>query len=266
MGNVFRGTPEPLRQSYTESYDPETGSKKNWTWKNFSEREMRAYAARYQARGCATELTFENDICTLEVRDTTGEVTIDRWEVDAQQVNKSSLFNPLNIAAVGLDNLRIIARMSEGLNSTDAIIAIADESGDTLTWSPTAEATRLLDRMKRGETDYEVDQYTLVHTTNVSNRYQNNVSDFGKGQLYTTTQLLTETTDPTFWIYPLPGRLVYKIQVLAADAAIIWPAPSNYDWRWLKSASTERSAANNRIDITTIYKFDLYSLDEFPSY
>jgi len=266
MPNEFRGKSEPLRQRYSESYDPETGWKKNWSWKGMDINAVRTFAAKYQAAGCATELTIVNALAELEVRDTTGEITIDRWEIDAEQVTKSSLYNPLNIDACGLDNLKIMARMSEGLDPTQAIAAIAADDGGTLTWTPDAPTLRLLDRLKRNETDYEVDQYTLVHTTNVSNRYQNNVSDFGKGQLYTNAQLLTETTDPTFWIFPLPGRLVYKIQVLYSDAIIIWPAPDDYGWRWLKSSSTERSAANNRVDITTIYKFDLYSLDEFPSY
>jgi hypothetical protein len=115
MGNVFRGTPEPLRQSYSESFDPETGWKKNWLWKGIDINAVRTFAAHSQAAGCATELTIVNSIAELEVRDTTGEITIDRWEVDADQVIKSSLYNPRNIAACGLDNLKILARMSEGL-------------------------------------------------------------------------------------------------------------------------------------------------------
>lgn len=266
MPNEFRGTPIPQRQLFSESYDPETGWKKNWRWKGLSMQEMRQYAALYQKAGCATELSLQFDIAELEVRDTTGEVTIDRWEVDAEQVTKSSLYNPLNIDACGYDNLKILARMGEGLTPTEAVAAIEADTGVTLTWSPNSATLRLLDRLKRGETDYEEDVYTLIHTTNVSNRYQNNVSDFGKGQLYTNAQLLTETTDVTFWIFPLPGRLVFKILVLYSDAIVLWPAPSDYGWRWLKSASTERSAANNRIDISTIYKLGLYSMDEYPSY
>jgi len=267
MPNEFRGTNLPLRRDYTESFDPETGWVKNWVWHGFGINEVRDYAAQYQSQGCSTRLSISDAKAELEVRDTTGEVTIDRWEVDAEQANKSSLTNPLNIDACGQDDIDIIGVMlSQGLSADDAVSWIAANGGGSLTWSGSAPSLRLLRRMQNNETDVEVDLYTLVHTTNVSNRYQNNVSDFGKGQLYTNAQLLTEVTDATFWIYPLPGRLVYKIQVLYNDAIVLWPAPSNYGWRWLKTASTERSAANNRVDITTIYKFYLYSLDEYPSY
>jgi hypothetical protein len=270
MSSVHRrGVTEPLRQNYSENYDPESGWKRDWHWRGLSIDRMREYAAQYQRLGCATSLSLQRDIAELEVRDTTGEITIDRWEVDAEQVNKSSLVNPLHFQGSGpipAANLEIIARaLRDGSTLEEARSRLEDDTGDIYGDVTNARALRLFARMLKGEVDFETDVYTLVHTTNVGNRYGQNVADLNKGLLYTTAQLLSETQSSYYWIYPLPGRLAYKIQNLANDAAFNFPAPDYYAWRWLKSASTERSAANNRVDISTIYKFDLYSLDEFAS-
>lgn len=264
---TLRGTLEPKRQFYSESYDPETGWLKQWNWKSFSLPRVRAFAYAYQRAGCATHLSLVNDTAVLEVRDTTGGITIDRWEIDAEQANRSSLINPLHAAGaspISANDLQVIATAVEnGMDFKQTISFLSKNGLGPATIPTNARSLRLYRRLLNREPEYEFDLYTLIHTTNVSNRYAANVADLHKGRIYTTAQLLSEVTDADSWVFPLPDRLVYKIQALYVDASTAMPAPDNYGWGWLKSASTERSAANNRIDIATLYKFDLWSLDEY---
>lgn len=254
MPSNRRGTPLPLQQNYTEHYDPENGWTREWEWEGHEPLFVQQYAAQYQAAGCATNLSIKYGIGRLQVNDTTGAVTIDRWEVGAEQVSKSSLLNPLNITAVSNADLIIIAKAQDGeLDYDTARAALTAGSGGDA-------ARRLIDRMKLGSVDFESDNYVLRHTTNVGNRYETNISDVNKGLIYTPAQLFTEVQDSDLWIFPLPGRLVFKLQAITAP-----PVRSNYLWGWLKSASTEQSAAGQRVNIATLYKLDQWSTDEYET-
>ena len=66
--------------------------------------------------------------------------------------------------------------------------------------------------------------------------------------------LIAETTNAGSWVFPLPGRMAYKISNLAAPIVI-----SGYLWGWRKLPSTETTAAGNRIDITTEYWLEQWS-------
>ncbi len=128
----------------------------------------------------------------------------------------------------------------------------------------TAENKTILGRFLglnfRGSTDYQRQQYVLRHTTNVSNRWQTNVSDFNVDYIYSTGSLLSECQNTGLWILPLPARLAFKIGQI--------PVPQfrdNYFWGWKKGASTETTAANNRIDISTEFVLEQWSVDYYPN-
>jgi len=268
MSVHLRGSPAPQRQAYRENYDPEAGWRKIWNWSGHNETQVRALNAYYQSIGCATDLTIIHDRAELEVRDPSGEITLDRWEIDAEQHQRSDLLNPLHKQfdnPISDEDLLVIAYAAQNsMDFSDAIKQLNKIFSPTVFTKPTnLRSLRLFQRIMRHEPEYDYDLYTLVHTTNVSNRYSLNISDVNKGRIYSNAQLLTEATNAGLWTYPLPGRLVYKIQALFLDAITNTPAPVNYAWGWLKSASTERTAANHRIDIATIYKFDLFSLDKY---
>lgn len=254
---ILRGSAIPLLQDYEEHYDPETGYTRQYDWEGTVPAWVQQYAAQYQAAGCATSVTVKFGVGRLIVNDTTGEVTIDRWEIDAEQLSKSSLFNQRNLAHLNATELAVFYALARGeTSSADAATAL---TGNDF-------ALRLLDRINKGSTDFQFDGYVLRHTTNVSNRYQRNISDANKSCLYTNAQLLSEAQNSNLWLFPLPGRLVYKIQNIYSDAIAQSGVHDNFLWSWLKSASTERSAANQCVDICTLYKFDEWSTDEYATF
>lgn len=59
---------------------------------------MQNLANLYGNAGIEYELTYQNGIATLRTQDTTGNVTIDVWEINANQVTVSWLKNPLLLA------------------------------------------------------------------------------------------------------------------------------------------------------------------------
>src|SRR5690606_6075756 len=108
--------------------------------------------------------------------------------------------------------------------------------------------------------EYASYNYVLRHTTNVSNRWNVNIADINVNRLYTTAQLLSEAQNAGLWNYPLPPRLAYKINAIAVPTV-----QSGYLWSWLKSASSEASAANNRVNIVTEYALDQWSTDLYQT-
>ena len=262
IGTVhFRGDPFPQEQNYTEHYDPENGYSIEIEWEGQQPDWIIAYCRQKQRAGCATNMSFQQGIGRLTVNDTTGQTAIDKWEIDADQIVKSNLLNPrINNPAsssyIAPADLKLIASVNAGyknyLTVRAAFVARALDS-----------ALRELDRQHLGDTDYESEGDVLRHTTNVSNRYDRNISDTNKGRIYTTAQLLTEVRSSALWNYPLPGRLVYKIQTIVNNAIAERGIHAFYQWGWLKSTGTESSAAAQRVNISTIYKFDEWSTDKY---
>lgn len=252
MSTTLRGTRQPLQQRFTEKWSPVNGLTREFEWDGFDGDLMQGYANQYAFLGIEYELTSQYGRATLHAIDTTGTVTIDKWEIQVNRLSPSSLQNPLNIANVSSDDLITIGKVQIGnLSYEDGKAAI--NSGHTA-------ALRLLDRMNLGSDQFYQSGYILRHTTNVGNRYAINISDFNIDHIYTPAQLLTEAQNGALWLLPLPGRLVYKIQQIVAPAV-----RANYLWGWIKSAASESTAANNRIDIATEYELGQWSTDEYTT-
>lgn len=262
MANIYRGTLAPLLQGVTDRSSPSDGFVRELEYRGMSEAHARALFLQYIGAGFEAELQVRHGICTLIATDTSGAVTIDTWEIGANEVLASSLKNPRNFGIPANDLLILAYIQKDGLKKDDAIAAILEDTGQTVTWGGSAASQRLLERIKAGSDSYFTSQYVLRHTTNVSNRYDINISDVGVNMIYSTAELLSETQNANSWVYPLPGRLAYKINNIPVPSI----TPSNYQWGWLKSASTEATAANNRINIATEYKLFQWSTDEYAQF
>lgn len=128
------------------------------------------------------------------------------------------------------------------------------EDIDTTFYTDWPAAAQLLQLLLRGATHYAIGQYCLRHTTNVSNVYDGNIADFGVECVYTTSQLISEIADIFSWAFPCPGRLIYKISNIPAPDPV-----DGYLWGWRKLPSTETSAADCRVDISTEYQLGQWS-------
>lgn len=110
-------------------------------------------------------------------------------------------------------------------------------------------AALLFNDLIHGKESYEDSQYVLRHSTNVSNVYKRNVADANVNQVYSTEEFIKEIGSTKFWAFPAPGRLIAKI-----DSIEVQVETNRYVfWGWRKLPSTETTAANNRVDITTEY-------------
>ena len=266
--SVYRGTLQPLRQRLTEKWSPSGGFTSGIEWLGFGETEMRALAQQYADAGFEYEFVDQHGIFTLTGTDTSGNITIDTWEIGAQDEIVSSLKNPRNIAAIPAGYLELIGyALKKDVSIEAASAALEADTGDIYsdTIIGNAEAVRLYERLLKDQTGFLDSKYILRHTTNVGNRWGVNVADINVNAIYTTAQLLSETQNASSWVYPLPGRLAYKISNLSADAISRYGTLSAYQWGWLKSASPENTAANNRVNIVTEYKFDNWSTDEYAT-
>jgi hypothetical protein len=256
---IHRGTFQPKRQRITERWSPTTGHTREFEWRGFDEQQIRGYAAQYAQAGCEYEYINQFGHHHLVATDTSGNVTIDTWEIGVNEILVSSLRNPFNVFNLSAANLEVIARaIKDGSTLQEAQQALEDDTGDVYGDVMDAAAIRLYKRMIAGVDSFYHHQYTLRHTTNCSNRYSLNIADLNVNYIYTTANLLSETQSSFLWVYPLPGRLAYKILSIPFPAA-----EDDYLWGWLKSASAESTAANNRVNIVTEYKLAMWTTDEY---
>lgn len=245
MGKIIvSGTLAPVKQSSEISYDPQRGEHLVERWESAG-RNLGSIAAGYQALRTAYNFTDSphKSVIVATLSGPSGgqpEVTTDTWQILANEIQKD-LFEHPTAAALGTDVLTAIAA------------AIDDKK--TLAQAGFTGNSRTVFELKRnGTTHYALGQYVLRHTTNVSAGYSVNVADFNVERIYTTAQLLAEATNTNSWVYPLPGRLVHKIENLPAPTA-----RSGYLWGWRKLPSTETTSSGNRIEITTEYWLEQWS-------
>lgn len=268
MSNVYRGTLQPLLQRVTDRSSPVNGFVREFEYRGMSEARARALFNTYISAGMEAELAVNHGICSLVATDTSGAITIDTWEIGANQNAPIVFENPRNIANIAKATLMLIRFAVEKGLSPDEAIKIWDADTNltgqygAAAWPAANTAgSRLYERAMRGKTEYRSFGYVLRHTTNVSNRYGQNIADVGVNNIYSTASLLSETQNANLWIYPLPGRLGYKISSITAPAG-----RADYLWGWLKSASSESTAANNRVNIVTEYTLDQWSTDEYATF
>lgn len=266
--NHYRGTMTPLLQSVRDSSSPVSGFVRTLEYKGVREAEARALFNQYINNGYEAELAVNHGICTLVAVDASGSVTIDTWEIGVNEIVVPSVKNPRHLngsSGVRSANTELIARaIRDGSTIEEAADALEADTGDIYDTALNAAELRLYKRCLEGRDSFFYHQYVLRHTTNVSNRWGVNISDVGVNMVYNTAALLSETQDSGSWVYPLPGRLAYKINLINSNH----PAePDAFHLNgWLKAASSESTAANNRVNIVTDYKFFTWSTDEYEAF
>lgn len=270
--STLRGTLLALVQNETWDFDPARGYIYRTDYVGAGQAQMQALQYDYVRAGVACRLTFHRgDSCSLEVEDATQAYTIDTWQIVGNDENRDGLSHPVlasTLAAASLDADKIINQMRAHLKNDDDPTALFAAGGDFYGAPPIVKAFYSL--QLRGSEEYRHSQYVLRHTTNAPNRYTANISDVGVEMVYSTSKLLTECQNSGLWIFPLPARLAYKIGqiVLPPPFGVLPPNASaaGYTFGWLKSPSTETTAANNRIDITTEYTLELWSSNDNSGY
>ena len=269
---IYRGTRNPLYQRLRRETSPTTGVLETHEWAGIGDVEMLSLEQQYVAAGFA--VTFENRFGTytlvargIQAGGNAQANTIDVWEIAADDEIVTSLKNPRNVAGCATGEIVVIARaLKDGTTIADAAAALLlDSPSGTFPTTLSAYGLRLWERLQTGSDGYLDSKYVLRHTTNVDNRYGVNIADLNVNRIYTTAQLLSEAQDTGLWIFPLPGRLAYKINALSSDFIARYGTLANYQWGWLKSASRENTSANNRVNIVTDYKFFNWSTDEYAT-
>ena len=277
MSIEYRGTPAPLRQRLTERFSPTRGFTAEYEYKGFDAHKIRNLAARYAQAGYEYEFTDEQGIHTLVATVPDGgagnlSVRVDTWEIAVSQQSPSVFRHPWvqQVQDAGISD-DIAAGIKQAMENSETTVAEIVGKGyfNSLNAGDLAWLIRLLERARIGHDSYMDWKYVLRHTTNVSSRYSANISDVGIGYNYNTAQLLTEAGDPNLWIYPLPGRLAFKIEEIAFDYFARWDVAEiqdHYQVGWLKTASSEGTAADGRVNIVTEYHFDRWTLDLYPPF
>ncbi len=259
---VKRGSLFPQGQRTVVKFDPQTGITVKNAFNGAGQAEMQALFLDMIRAGIASEITYENDKASLETSDSTEQTTLDTWQILGNVESVDGLSHP---TLLDLLNDASIARLRKALSENLPPSEIGFSSGG-FSDSEKAIINRFYTLQQRGSTDYRRAEYVLRHTTNAPNGYSVNIADIGVNMIYSPAKLLSEIQNSSLWTLPCPPRLAFKI---ANIPAIVPPDPSegvNYFWGWLKSPSTETTAANNRIDISTEYTLELWSTDYYEVY
>lgn len=244
---IINGAPQPVRQPMTVSYDPQRGLQIRIPWESAGD-NLRGLAAAYQQSRVAYELEATPLKSRLVATASGGQLgipdlTTDTWQIMGNEIQKTGFEHPLSL---GLSDDQIADLQQLANNHTKPSDITPALTGDVL---------RLYKLLLKDSSHYALGQYVLRHTTNVSNQYNSNISDFNIERIYTTSQLIAETTNSNSWTFPLPGRMVFKLQNLTAPTA-----QTDYLWGWRKLPSTEATTAGNRVEITTEYWLEQWSL------
>lgn len=261
LNPIITGSLKAWRQSWDIQYDPNTGQLYLETYDAFLPDNITGIFNQCVSQGIAANLTFANGRYRLSIHDTTNQANIDTWQLQQNEQAIAAQRNPRHAAGgayaiLTADMDEISATINRG--SVEEFKALKQKF-DT---ANKPEASRLLERLNRGETHFAKSGYVLRHTTNVAARSTYNVADNWVDRIYTTNQLIRECRDTGLWTYPIPSRLQTKLLAVASAVSVV---PVNYWKGWIKKGSTESSAANFRVDITTEYHFDVWSLDEYAS-
>lgn len=272
MANVtYRGSFRAAIQSETNDFDPVRGYIYRAIFRGINQDQMLAIQSDYVQSGVACSLTGSHGVYTLEVVDSTREYTLDDWQLDGNEERLDLFSHPTLLAIFGGNfdsptanaSYEILRQAVEDNSKVSAVYSQFQAAG--YSDSDSATIARFYGLYIRGTTEFENDTdgsgYVLKHQTNVSNRWQVNISDFNVGKIYTTAELLSEVQSTALWIKPIEPRLAYKIAHFPAPN----PQP-NFAWGWKKSRSTESTAANNRVAIQQFYTLALWSTDLYQTF
>jgi hypothetical protein len=269
---VRRGFGTPFCQRQTGRWGPTSG----WTFDQEFKclgpnalANIQAMANQYGGAGIEYEFTVQNGMVSLRTMDTTGNETIDVWEISASRASTSIFNNPIVQANVSANDLKVLAyAFQKGITPATAVsemnsAAPPPSSPYTEPNVTTSSATqRLYDDVFNGadRETYYVDQYSIRHTTNASNRGYWNVADTNVNCIYTVAQFFSEITNGSLWFFPAPNEIIGALNVIFNN---IGSPSTNYIKGALKGGSSRITAARNRVNIVTDYSLGNISTDRY---
>ena len=255
-----RGFGTAYCQRQTGRWSPTNGWTFDQDFRGLSLAAMQNLANLYGNAGIEYELTYQNGISTLRTRDTTGNITIDVWEITASRISLSIFGNPQIIANVTANDLAVIGKAYVGGFTTlaDAVSALNSTTPPpgTLYTEPnlttaSAQTVWLWKKVSQDqEATYFADQYSLRHTTNASNRGYYNVADANVNRIYTQSQFYSEITNGGYWIFPAPNEIIGALNTVFNG---LGSAAAGYTNGALKGGASRVTTANNRVNIVTEY-------------
>jgi hypothetical protein len=260
---IVRGSKSIIRRERRVTFDPARGYSTTTEYESVDEKALAATLQNADKAGVAYDLTLTGKksrllVSSSESQDGSPNSPVDTWQLLANESQRDIKEHP----SVLLIDPELLAQVVQAAHDFEEG-EVADFSAETEDDELNEKLTALFFLMTHGVTSYETINYVLRHTTNVSNRYDTNISDSNVGRVYGTSGLTAETQDIGLWTYPMPGRLAAKI------AAIPDPDLTGLgnilDWGWLKRASTETTSANYRIDISTEYWLGAWSKLLYPA-
>jgi len=277
---AYRGTLEPLLQTVSRRWSPVNGYVEEAEYRGLGNDQFLQLSQYMAANGFEYEWNTHHAVHSLHAVDTSGAITIDSWEIALNKLSPSNYQNPVVIAALIADGssyvgalqiLKDIAAVMSGKTVTvgSTTITDAEQLDEIYTTLNLNAARRFLENIQLGVDAYYASGYVLRHITNVSNRYSRNIADVGVDRIYNLAQILSETSNSNFWVFPLPGRLRYKITAVHNDLVSTYDAFSSDAyrmWGWLKSGSSEITAANNRVNIVTEYEMGNWHTEVYYPY
>lgn len=271
MPAILRGTKAPLLQWFEANFDPTSGYTYNSEYRGHDYDQMAALSNSFTALGISATLRSQFGITTLTLRDATGTIVIDKWELGVDEERPSIFENPLFLSFVNAaaNPGRVITMMRNALQNGDPLNSAWDTlAADTNFTAASAGANlgklkQYFDDYNLGVTNFIRGKYRLRHTTNAPARWNANIADFNVERAYTIAQLLNETQNQTLWILPLPGYLAYKISNYYVGA-LGSPVRTNYSFGAFKLRSNAVTAAYNRVEITTEYVIDMINTNLYP--
>lgn len=258
---IRRGSALPIDHTQVIESSPTSGYTVIREFAGTDSNAMLGLMYDYVRAGVATRFTFSGGVSRLEINDATQNVVLDVWQVLANEVSKDIFEHP-NVSLLPQPLLALIRVYLDEHTSTssDAIGNSPDYGSLSSDQKDTVE--NFLSLYLRGTTNYRVQQYVLRHTTNAPANWGGpNVADVGIDQIYQMGDLLKEITSASLWVNPAPARIVTKLKALTQP-----DDRDGYQWGWLKSASTETTAANNRVEIQTEYCLEQWSVDLYDVY
>lgn len=254
-----KGISAAIRQPDTVTWDPNRGQVRSKVWTSISAAAIDALAAEarfwkqpYRIRSTGTSHTIEIQAVESAEGDPNEVMPVDRWEMPANELQKS-IWEHNRLLGIDAAMLNAAKRgVDEGLTLDELAENPVFGSVTAEEWDEIAEA---FEHAQRQQDHFPVSQYVLRHVTNAPAAYDANIAEVNVERLYTTKQLIAEVTNPVLWENPLPGRLKWKIEHIQAP-----PERAGFLWSWRKLASAESTAANGRIEISTEYWLEQWSI------
>lgn len=255
---IINGTTNPILTATHETYDPQHGIVRTEEWESAGDnldgtaktfRDARI-GYQYTYNGRRSKLTTN---ATSAKQEEFNQITTDTWQLLATEVARDIKHHP-KVQQFTKAQLQDVLQAVEDFQSGGE----PDISGFS------EDQTRVYTHIVFGFTSYIATEYVMRHTTSVANVFEENVADEGVGSVYSFANLESEITNQQLWTFPCPPRLLQKMDELENAFLAGESIPEGFTMGWRKTASTETTAANSRIDISTEYQLGLWSTFLYP--